>query len=151
MSFIAVEEAIVARLEETLGTLVRKVYTAGGLADVEEEKQQSPGVMVSYEGIVPVPSQNSDLGNGKIQLTEKQWLTVVHVRNARGHRTHEGAKEEASPIIDGVMTSLMGWRPPVEGEGTLRLAASPGAGYTDAGFAYFPIVFTNRRTYRGID
>lgn len=149
MSFVAVEDAIVDRLKEKLGSLVKYVYTAAELAQVEEESQKTPAVMVAFDGYAPVvPNGGSQ---GKIQLVEKAWLVVPHVRNARGARTQEGARDEASQIIDCVMKALIGWRPPIEGEMPLALSAAPGAAFTDAGFAYYPIAFTNRRTYRGID
>jgi len=149
MSFKAVEDAIIVRLQEKLGEAVRYVYSAGELAQLEEESQKTPACMVAFNGYAPISPVAGSLG--KIQLVEKNWLVVVHVRNARGSRNQDGAREEASPIIDGVMTSLLGWRPPIENEMPLALASAPGTAFTDAGFAYYPIAFTNRRTYRGTD
>lgn len=149
MSFDAVEKAIVTRLQDKLGALVKFVYTAGELAQLEEESQKTPAVMVAYNGYVPVvPNGGSQ---GKIQLIEKAWIVVAHVRNASGARTSEGARSEVSPILDGILGALLGYRPPVEGELPLVLAGAPGAAFTDAGFAYYPLAFTNRRTYRGTD
>lgn len=149
MSFDAVEEAIAARLTEKLGPLVEYVYTAAELADVEEESQKTPAVLVAYNGIAPVTPVAG--AQGKIQLTEKSWLVVPHVRSAAGPRRKEGARKLAAPIIDGVLKALLGWRPPIEDEMPLVFASAPGAAFTDAGFAYYPIAFTNRRTYRGND
>lgn len=143
------EEAIAERLTEKLGSLVKYVYTAAELAQVEEESQKTPACLVSFNGYAPVTPQGG--AQGKIQLVEKSWLVVVHARSARGTRTQQGAKDECSAIIEGVMAALLGWRPPIEGEMPLALSAAPGAAFTDAGFAYYPIVFTNRRTYRGTD
>jgi hypothetical protein len=149
MSFEATEEAIVARLEAKLGALVKKVYTASEIAQVEEASQIVPSVAVVYNGYIPVPSLNGS--QGKIQSIDKSWLAVVSVRNAGATRTQGGARQDASPIIDGVLTALLGWRPGVDGEMPLQIIQSPGAAFTDAGFAYYPIAFTNRRTYRGLD
>lgn len=149
MSFTAVESAIVERLKDKLGDLVLKVYSAAELAQVEEESQKTPAVMVAFDGYAPVTPNGGS--QGKIQLVEKAWLVVPHVRSARDTRTHQGARDEASPIIDAVLQALIGWRPPIDGEMPLALAGAPGAAFTDAGFAYYPLAFTNRRTYRGID
>jgi hypothetical protein len=147
--FLEVENAIAARLTEKLGALVKYVYTAAELAEVEEESQKTPAVLVSYNGYQPiVPNGGSQ---GKIQLMEKSWLVVPHVRSARETRTQQGARDEASPIISVVLEALCGWRPLVDGEMPLLLASAPGAAFTDAGFAYYPIAFTNRRTIRGKD
>lgn len=147
MSFVAVEDAIAERLTEKLGALVKFVYTASELAQLEEESQKTPGVMVAFNGYAPV-NQNPG-SQGKIQLTEKSWLVVAHARDARGARTQQGARDVLSPIIDGIFAALLGWRPPIADEMPLALASAPGAAFTDAGFAYYPIAFTNRRTYRG--
>lgn len=149
MSFDAVEEAMVNRVREKLGTLVKYVYSASELAQIEEESQKTPAVMVAFNGYAPIAPNGGSLG--KIQLTEKFWIVAIHVRNAKGSRTQEGARSEASPIIEGVLAALLGWRPPIDGEMPLALSAAPGAAFTDAGFAYYPIAFTNRRTYRGTD
>lgn len=149
MSFDAVESAIVTRLTDQLGALVRKVYTAAELSQIEEESQVSPSCAVIYNGYVPVSHANGSLG--KVQSLDKTWLVAVSVRNASGTRTQKGARADASPIIDGVLSALLGWRPPITGEMPLTLAEAPGAAFTDAGFAYYPIAFTNRRTFRGTD
>lgn len=149
MSFVAVENAIAARLTEKLVDLVKYVYTAAELAQIEEESQKTPAVMVSFNGYQPIVPSGGSLG--KIQLIEKSWLVVPHVRSAIETRVQRGVRDEASPIIDGVFAALCGWRPTVDGEMPLQLAAAPGAAFTDAGFAYYPIAFTNRRTIRGTD
>lgn len=149
MSFDAVEAAIVDRLTDRLGSLVRKVYTAAEVAQIEEDSQLVPSVAVVYNGYAPVPSTNGS--QGKVQSIDKSWLVVVSVRNANATRTHAGARAAASPIIDGVLSALLGWRPPIEGEMPLQIDDAPGAAFTDPGFAYYPLAFNNRRTFRGID
>jgi hypothetical protein len=149
MSFDAVELAIVDRITERLGALVRKVYTAAELSQVEEESQLTPSCSVVYNGYGPISSTNGSLG--KVQSIDKAWLVVVSVRHATATRTQAGARASAAPIVDGVLQAMLGWRPPIEGEMPFQLAEAPGAAFTDAGFAYYPIAFTNRRTYRGID
>lgn len=149
MSFDAVEQAIVARLQGSLGDLVRRVYTAAELSQVEEESQASPSVAVVYNGYSPVISTNGS--QGRVQQLEKTWLVVVSVRHGHGTRTQAGARQAAAPIVDTVLGALLGWRPAIEGEMPFALTTAPGAAFTDAGFAYYPLAFTNRRTYRGLD
>lgn len=149
MSFKAMEDAIVARLTEKLGSLVKKVYTAGELTQVEETKQFTPNAHVIYNGYAPSPSNNGS--QGKIQGVDKAWIVVVSVRNAQGTQSSAGARDEASPIIDKCLAALLGWRAPIAGEMPLALSPAPGASFSDAGFAYYPIAFTNGRTYRGED
>lgn len=147
--FVAVENAIAQRLTEKLGALVKYVYTSAELAEIEEESQKTPAVLVAFNGYQPIAANGGS--QGKIQMIEKSWLVVPHVRSAIDTRSHKGAKDEASPIITGVFEALCGWRPPIEGEMPLTLSGAPGAAFTDAGFAYYPIAFTNRRTIRGTD
>lgn len=147
--FVEVENAIAERLTQKLGALVKYVYTAAELAQVEEESQKTPAVLVAFNGYQPINPAGGSLG--KIQLMEKAWLVVPHVRSAIETRVQKGARDESSPIIKGVLEALCGWRPTVDGEMPLQLAAAPGAAFTDAGFAYYPIAFTNRRTIRGTD
>jgi hypothetical protein len=164
MSWDALEEAIAARLEARLGPLVKKVYTASELADVEEDSQITPSVAVIFNGIAPVSAAGGQAATqlGKVQLVEKSWLITVAVRNALNTRTRKGAREASAPIVSAVLSALLGWRPTsnspdptiqdeLKQEGPLQLAPTPGAAFTDAGFAYYPIAFTNRRTYRGTD
>lgn len=149
MSFDAMEQAIVDRLTEKLGSLVRRVYTAAEISQVEEGSQVVPSCTVIYQGYNPVTGVNGSLG--KVQQIDKTWAVVVSVRNAGDARTQGGARPAAAPIVDAVLGALLGWRPEIPGEMPLVLAGAPGAEFTDAGFAYYPIAFNNRRTYRGID
>lgn len=149
MSFDAVEQAIVTRLTEKLGSLVKKVYTAAEIAQIEEAAQLCPFVAVIYDGYVPVIGTNGSMG--KVQSIDKAWVIVVGARNAAATHLRGGAKLEAAPIIDGVFSALLGWRPPIEGEMPLQLTDAPGASFYDAGFAGYPIRFINRRVHRGID
>lgn len=149
MTWEATEAAIVARLQDKLGLLVKSVFTAAEFADVDESSQFTPSVAVIYGGYTP--SQTPGGAAVKVQEIEQTWLCVVGVRSAAGTRLRKGAREDSAPIARGVVEALIGWRPPVEGESPLKLAPSPGAQFSDAGYAYYPIAFTNRRTYRGID
>lgn len=152
MTWEATEAAIVARLKSKLGAAVKSVYTAAEFADVEEASQFTPAVGVVYGGYSPTQQQ----AMGKVQEIEQTWLCIVAVRSAFKTRTRAGAREDSSPIVRGVLEALIGWRPadadgPIDGETPLRLTDAPEARFSDAGVAYYPIAFTNRRTYRGTD
>lgn len=154
MTWEATEAAVVARLQAKLGAAVKQVFTASEFADVEESSQRTPFVAVIYGGYTPTQTPGGVAS--KIQEIEQTWLCVVCVRSARGTRLRSGAREDSAPIVRGVIEALIGWRPatdegPIDGETPLRLAPAPEAQFSDAGFAYYPIAFTNRRTYRGTD
>jgi hypothetical protein len=154
MSWDELEDEIVNRLVDKLGATVKKVYTAAELADVEEDSQVTPSVAVIYNGYAPVSAAGGQAATnlGKVQHIEKSYLVVVSLRNALNTRTRQGAREAAAPIVKAVLSALLGWRPAnLPEEMPLQLAPAPGAAFTDAGFAYYPIAFTNRRTYRGTD
>lgn len=144
MTIKAVESAIVSRLQSKLGAGVRKVYTAAEVAQVEERSQVAPSVAVIYNGMTPT----QEVGGGLVQEVALQFLAVVTVRNARGSGTQEGAREDAAELVDAVLEALLGFRP-LTNCGPLKLEQAPGAGFTDAGFAYYPLAFEIRRSYRG--
>lgn len=144
MTVAAIETAIVDRLRTRLGAAVEYVYTAAEVAQVEEHSQLVPSVAVLYNGLTPTQEQ----ANGAIQEVAFQFLAVVAVRNAAGSALHEGARADGSALVDGVMEALLGFRPITNG-GALKLDQSPPAAFSDAGFAYYPVAFEIRRTYRG--
>lgn len=150
MTWQACEEAIVERLRSTLGDSVKAVYTASEFADVDENSQITPSVAVVYGGYAP--TQTPGGAAVKVQEIEQTWAVVVSVRNARESRLRVGAREDSSPIVRACIEALIGWRPDVKDEMPLRLASSQGGAlFGDKGLAIYPIGFTNRRTYRGID
>lgn len=149
MSWGELEEAMVDRLTDKLGATVKRVFTTSEYADVDEQSQDTPNVAVIYQGYAPVSTPGGMYG-AKVQQIEKTFYVVVAVRSALNTRTRKGAREASAPIVQAVMDALIGWRPSaLPHEGPLQLAPAPGAAFTDAGFAYYPIAFTNRRTHRG--
>lgn len=142
---------MVERLQDRLGATVKQVYATAELADLEESSQVTPSVAVIYQGYAPVQTPGQVYG-AKVQQVEKTYIVSVAVRSALNTRTRQGAREESAPIVEAVMSALIGWRPSaLPAEGPLQLAPAPGAAFTDAGYAYYPIAFTTRRTYRGTD
>jgi hypothetical protein len=149
MTVHAIEEAMIARLTAKMITepatpLVQNIYTAAQVAQMEERLQLSPSVTVIYNGYRTA----ENLAQGAIQQVILSYLVIVAVRNAKAAATSLGVREDASPILDAAMEALMGFRP-ITGASPLRLADAPGAGFSDAGFGYYPLAFEISRTYRG--
>ncbi len=149
MSFEALENAIITRLQDKLGSLVKHVYSAAEFTGIDEESQFTPSCAVIYSGHTPTQTPGASVL--KVQEIEQSWLVVVATRNAFHSRTKRGAREESAPICKAVIEALIGWRPPLDAETPLRLAGAPEPQFSDAGLAYYPIAFTNRRTFRGSD
>jgi hypothetical protein len=146
----AIEDAIVERLKARLITepqapIVRNVYHAAEVAQMEERLQLSPSVTVIYNGY----RTGEQIAQGGIQQVTFTYLVVVMVRNAKAAGTSQGVREDAAPILDACMEALLGFRP-VQGCTPLRLQDAPGAGFSDAGAGYYPLAFDISRTYRGI-
>lgn len=153
MSIQEIQTAMVARLTEVLipvpGTpadpsnLVRRVYTAAEISQVAEESQVSPCAVVIYNGYQP----GDEVGGGAVQAVTFNYQVVVGVRNARNANLHTGAREDASEIFDAALAALIGFKP-VANKAPLRLVDAPGAGFSDKGFAYYPMAFSITQTYR---
>lgn len=150
MSVQAIEEALVARLEARLkdAGLVSYVYSAGEYAQTEERSQYHPAAAVIYNGYEP----GDEVGQGVQQAVNLSFLVVLITRNASDFATGGGARDDVSPIFDAVLEAVLGWRPPITGKAfpsPFKLAPAPGAQVSAEGFAYWPVAFTIRRSYRG--
>lgn len=150
MSVQAIEAALVQRLVEKLKDtgLVVRVYTAGEYALLGEESQLHPAVAVIYNGYTP----GDEVGQGVQQAVTLEFLVVAITRSAVDFNHGGGAAEDVSPIFDATVQAVIGWRPTLEGgtfPSTFKLAAAPGSAVSGSGFAYWPMAFTIRRTYRG--
>ncbi|WP_275100147.1 phage tail terminator protein [Sedimenticola hydrogenitrophicus] len=136
------ESLIVARLKAKLPATVH-VLTASDLADVAEGKQPTPAVHVVYGGL----RISQDQADGQRVEVELIWHTVVAVRNVRGIRTGEAAREEAGPLLGAVFSALTGHKlaPDLR---NLRPTAPPRPGYRK-GYGYYPLTWTQRMQHRG--
>lgn len=141
---IDIEAAIVARLVDRLKTpgLVKFVYDTREYGEVKEQSQLTPSVCVIYNGYQP----GDQVGQGQVQQVVVEFLVVIVARSSKQTLRASGAKATASEIFDAVMKALAGWKPG-EGVSRLKLAPTPGAGYSDAGFTYLPTAFTTSVTY----
>jgi len=150
VSVQAIEEALVARLEARLkgAGLVSYVYSAGEYAQTEERSQYHPAAAVIYNGYTP----GDEVGQGVQQAVNLSFLVVLITRNASDFATGGAARDDVSPIFDAVLEAVLGWRPPITGKAfpsPFKLEAAPGAQVSAEGFAYWPVAFTIRRSYRG--
>lgn len=150
MSVQAIEAALVERLQERLQEAghVLHVYSAGEYAQVEEQSQVHPAAAVIYNGY----EVGDEVGQGIQQAVEFEFLVVLVTRSAADFAHGGGARDDVSPIFDALLAAVLGWRPPITGPGfpsPFRLAPAPGAAVSEQGFAYWPVAFTIRRTYRG--
>jgi len=134
--FLVAGPALIARLKAQLPPGVF-VLSAKDLAGVKEAAQQAPAVHVIYNAYAPKQG-----ANGAWSGIEQTWLTVVVVRNVVSLATAEAPMAEAGPLMAGVIGALSMWVPSgaVDFQ-SIHLKPSPPAGYTRAGFAYFPIAW----------
>lgn len=150
MSVEAISQALIARLELRLkdAGLLTYVYSVGEFATVAEESQLHPAAAVIYNGYEP----GDEVGQGIQQAVDFQFLVVLVTRNAVDFAQGGGAQDDVSPIFDALLPAVIGWRPTLPDgvfPSPFRLAAAPGAQVSGQGFAYWPVAFTIRRTYRG--
>lgn len=131
--FLALEPAIVARLEEAMPEGVQ-VLTA-----VDMQSTIAPSVQVIYDGYAV--GQRT----GAVVALRQQWLTVVTVRNTKTVRAGVGMRDEAGPLIDQVIEAMHRLR--VEGYMPLTLENAPPPLYA-GGFAYFPLAWSTTLNLR---
>lgn len=141
---IEIEAVIKTRLEARLKApgLVKFVYDTKGYGNVEEESQLVPSLAVIYNGF----RAGEAVGQGAAQAVPLEFLVVIVARSSTNTLRATGAKSVAGSIFHEVMGALLGWKP-APGLARLTLGDSPPAGYSDAGFVYFPVAFLTRATY----
>jgi hypothetical protein len=140
--FAGIEEAIVERLVDKLPAGI-KVTSLAELSRVPELRNKAPAVFVVYEGYQPA---DSNVNVPHIQQIEQTWAVVCVAKNATGGGDNLAAKEDVSDIAQDVLTALLGFQVP--GGARLKLTAAPGPEY-EGGFAYVPIGFACRSTFKG--
>ena len=144
--FIDVEEAIIARLEAKLATLDRvpKVYAAADLENAKDKSQTANAVFVAYNGITGLEQLK---GAPHIVTMTIEFIIWTVTRSASRHGSQQGTRDNADPILEGIIKALAGWRP-AAGLAPLEITETPGPAYGE-GFGYFPLSFNLRRQVRG--
>lgn len=145
-TFIDVEEAICARLETKLATLSQKpkIYAAADLENAKDKSQAAAAVFVAYNGI----SKVDQLKNvPHVATLTQEFIIWTVTKSASRHGSQQGTRENADPIIEGVIAALMGWKPAAT-LAALEMVEAPGPAYGE-GFGYFPLVFQMKRQVRG--
>jgi phage gp37-like protein len=147
VSLIAdIEAAIVARLKSQLDDELLRVYTAAELAQTDEQLQVTPNCTVIYNGY----RTDGSVASGIVQGVIWSWLVVVAVKSAEEAARSSGARAIGIDLVEKAMTALINFRP-LDGAGSiLRLADAPAASFSEAGFAYYPLIFEITRAMRGI-
>lgn len=113
------------------------VLSTKDLAGVKESSQQAPAVHVIYVNYAPSAGKN-----GAWHGVQQQWMTVVVVRNVASMTQAVPSATEAGPLMSAVINALNTWVPAgLDGFQGIELKPAPGAGFTRAGFAYFPIAW----------
>lgn len=134
--FLAAGPVLIARLKAELPPTVF-VLSAKDLAGVKEAAQQAPAVHVVYQ--THAPKQGA---GGAWNGIEQTWLTVAVVRNVSSLAGAEAPMSEAGPLMAGVVNALQLWVPTGHADFQgIHLKPAPPAGFTRAGFAYFPIAW----------
>lgn len=145
-TFIDVEEAIITRLQTKLATLDRvpKIYSAIDLENAKDKSQIAAAVFVAYNGIINVEQLNN---TPHIVTLSQEFILWTVTKSASRHGSQQGTRENADPILEGIIAALTGWRP-ATGLPPLQLAETTGPAYGE-GFGYFPLTFIMKRQVRG--
>jgi hypothetical protein len=145
-TFIDVEEAIIERLEAKLAALTPKlkIYSASDLENAKDKSQVAAACFVAYNGISGVDQLRNV---PHIATLTQEFIIWTVTRSASRHGSNQGTRENADPILEGIIQALMGWKP-VAGLPALEMVEAPGPAYGE-GFGYFPLTFVLRRQVRG--
>jgi hypothetical protein len=133
--YLALEPLLVARLRAEVSG-VKAVQGLSDLASLSSKQQITPAIYVIYLGDI--------VGNvsGNAQPTDQVWAVVPTVYYADAGDTGEGARRIAGPLITRTLGALGNWRPRLDMKPLKRMQSSTPAEY-DAGFGYFPLLFTS--------
>lgn len=149
-TIIECQNLILARLQAKVdaatwsGMTKPRIFTASDAAQIEEKSQVVPALYIRLDGYDPV----QETGGGAITHFELTWTVFAAVRSAKSVSTGAGVREDAGVLLDLVLAALLGWTP-APGYSSMKAAPAGGPNYSEAGFGYFPLVFTTRTTIRG--
>jgi hypothetical protein len=111
------------------------ILPARDLAGVRESEQRLPAVHVLYAG----DQLDAAQARGAIQTTDQGWLVVAAVRDVRQPGVSAAQMGE---LLDGLLTTLLGWRPS-DAHSPLRRVQGPNPTYRGA-VLYVPLLFRSR-------
>lgn len=141
--FADIEEAIIARLKAKLPKGVT-ITTEAELERIPELRNKTPAVFVVYEGFTPAQTPGPNVPH--IQQIEQRWVVVATAKNAKGNGAVIGARNDAAELAQQAIEALLGYN--CGGGVRLTLSEQPPPEY-DAGYAYIPIGFACRKTFKG--
>lgn len=125
-------EQTVQRLKDL--DLFNDVLTADELSGLEELQQQTPSANVIYGGILV-----EDTAQGNRAAKVKDRISIVLTTRFDQYRAAQ-LWEEATPLIEATISSMMGWQPN-NWISEFRFVAAPEPMFAETGFAYFPLEF----------
>lgn len=135
------EGALVRRLEEF--TPVPRVFSVSDLQGVKENAQPDQALFVVLDGYRVVKCE----AEAKFAQVDLRWLVVVAVRNARQTDAAASVRDTAGAIMQSVIQTLLGWRPP-GASGAVRLTDALRPGRSDQ-FSYYPLGFAVATILKG--
>lgn len=138
--YAATEQKIIDRLRAVLGPSI-PVHSLAELEEVPQLRQKAPAVFVIYDGY----SVGDKIGAGQVQAVVQDWYVVAAAKNANRGGNPTAARDQAATIAETALGALIGYH--LGGGAYLNLADAPGPEY-DGGFAYLPLAFTTRATFK---
>lgn len=135
------EGALIKRLGET--TPVSRVFSASDLSGLKENAQPDLALHVILDGYRVVKCEPE----ARFAQVDLRWLVVVAVRNARQTDPAASVRDTAGAVMQSVIQTLLGWRPP-GATGAVRLVDGPRPATRDQ-FSYHPLGFAVATILKG--
>lgn len=154
MTFYGAEPLIVARLNQTVGSMTfdgitPKIMTIGEIENLEEEALFKPSLRVGFDGW-SVVEDKGNLPQGWTRINQV-WTVCVAARNVRlnlASLSANAARGEATSLVDATLDALDGYMLPEYGK--LKLVSPARRGGIDKGYIYtflsFALSFRRHRT-----
>lgn len=138
-NFLAMEGELIARLKQAVAGRKPAVHvlTAAELAQVEESRQPTPALHLTWQGFRVLESR----ADGAAAALEHTWLLVASVRNVRDIKCGSPARAEAGALIALGGPALMGFKPSLAASPIRLASGSPAAGFA-SGYMYLPLALT---------
>lgn len=118
--FLALEDLIIAQIEQANINGIKKVYGGQDLATVTTNNQIAPSVAVVYHRY----SVQATDERRQRAVVKQFFYTVLTVRNSRDQVHTKGVRDAAGPLMMQLINLLKGWEP---GVGYSKLKIENGA------------------------